>query len=655
MSRRGLERQRWIGLLALAVAAPLPFTGAATWPVVAVFAASAAWLLVARRPVEPLPTWVENLLAPAVVVAVLALGGLRFGVMRPVAHLALLVGAIRLPGSVQRGRSGSLALLLAVVGVAAVASSTHLLLVPYLLVLVALLVTAAARFDLAAFVPRAAAVPWPPWRLTAATVALAAVVAAPLFVVLPRLRSPFAAAGMGGVSVSGFRGTVDLNNVSDIKISRRVALRVDARGVDAAPETWLRLVGATSNRYRAGRWLESRQVGPPDDGEGGGESAPAHVRVLLEKASDRLFAPPGALTVTPESGVETWRTALGDVRIPARTSPPLGYTVGFDPDRVVTPPAAEADLEVPAGLADLEPLARGMAAGAATDLERARAIERSLRSNYRYTTRVEGPVRSDPVRWFLFTGRRGHCEYFASSMVLLLRSLGIPARLQTGYAGGEVDPDGEIVVRDSNAHAWVVARVDGSWRVFDPTPAEGRPGTAGAAGGLDLGGLWLRVEQVWDRWILTFSLRDQVEVLATLWVRLSMHWRAALGSAAAAVLLLLGLPAGLRRLRRRRGDRGTDEGGLLARALRRVEVAARRAGLLGEGPETPRRLADTVGRQRPAVAATLSWLVQAHERSRYGGGQSPSRGEVRRAARSVVAGLRSGAVSRSAPKERRRS
>ncbi len=655
MSGRSLERQRWVGLLALIVAAPLPFTGAATWPVVAVFAASAGWLLLARRPVEPVPVWVENVLAPAVVIAVVVLGGVRFGVMRPVAHLALLVGAIRLPGSVKRGRGGSLALLLTVVGVAAVASSTHLALVPYLVGIVALLVIAAARFDLLAFAARPEAVPWPPWRLAAATVVLAAIVAAPLFVLLPRLRSPFATAAVGGVSVSGFRGTVDLNNVGDIKTSTRVALRVDGRGVDVPPEEWLRLVGATSNRYRAGRWLESRKVGPPQDTAAAGDRASAaRIEVVLEKRSDRLFVPPGTSRVTTAEGVETWSTALGDVRVPARTPAPLRYAVRFRPGRVVASPVSDADLEVPASLADLAPLARRMSAGAGSDGERAERVERALRRDFRYTTRVGGPVRTDPVRWFLFTGRRGHCEYFASSMVLLLRSIGIPARLQTGYAGGEVAADGEIVVRDSNAHAWVIARIGDGWRVFDPTPAEGRPSTAGGTGGLDLGRIWLRVQQVWDRWILTFSLRDQVEVLAVVWAWVADRWRTAVAAAALLAVLAWAVPAGLRRRRRRRpADHRNESGGTLARAIRRVIAAARKAGLDDGRAVTPRRLSERLGRERPEVASAVAWLVETHETVRYRGGPAPARADVRRALHAVMRGLRvPSSVSRPGPTER---
>ncbi len=78
----------------------------------------------------------------------------------------------------------------------------------------------------------------------------------------------------------------------------------------------------------------------------------------------------------------------------------------------------------------------------------------------------------DPVADFLLNRRRGHCEYFASALVLMLRSAGIPARYVTGFKGGDVDKfTGLTQIRQLHAHAWAEAYVDGEWKVLDPTPA----------------------------------------------------------------------------------------------------------------------------------------------------------------------------------------
>jgi len=80
----------------------------------------------------------------------------------------------------------------------------------------------------------------------------------------------------------------------------------------------------------------------------------------------------------------------------------------------------------------------------------------------------------DRVAWFLFQGKQGYCEYYASSMVIMLRHLGIPARLAGGYAPGSLDPKTrQIVVRESSAHAWPeVYFPNYGWIEFEPTPSQ---------------------------------------------------------------------------------------------------------------------------------------------------------------------------------------
>ena len=116
-------------------------------------------------------------------------------------------------------------------------------------------------------------------------------------------------------------------------------------------------------------------------------------------------------------------------------------------------------------------------AGVGTPAERARRIERHLLFDYAYTLEFIGRGGERPIEYFLLEARRGHCEYFASAMVLLLRAQGIPARLVTGFLGAEYASwERAWVVRQSNAHAWVEGYLPGvGWQIFDPTPPAGRP------------------------------------------------------------------------------------------------------------------------------------------------------------------------------------
>ena len=102
----------------------------------------------------------------------------------------------------------------------------------------------------------------------------------------------------------------------------------------------------------------------------------------------------------------------------------------------------------------------------------ARRIEASFLT-FAYTLSPGAPPRGmDPIEWFLFESQSGHCEYFASAMVALCRSVGINARVVTGYVATEFNETSRhYVVRESNAHAWVEVETSfGLWRTFDPTP-----------------------------------------------------------------------------------------------------------------------------------------------------------------------------------------
>jgi transglutaminase-like putative cysteine protease len=126
---------------------------------------------------------------------------------------------------------------------------------------------------------------------------------------------------------------------------------------------------------------------------------------------------------------------------------------------------------VPARVKDL---AFQVAASKATPYDKAEAIETYLRNTYKYSTVVKSPPAGrDPVDYFLFDLKADFCEYFASSMAVLLREVGVPARVVEGFTAGEVDPDGRYAVREVNAHAWVEAYFPQyGWIEFEPTPSE---------------------------------------------------------------------------------------------------------------------------------------------------------------------------------------
>jgi hypothetical protein len=108
-----------------------------------------------------------------------------------------------------------------------------------------------------------------------------------------------------------------------------------------------------------------------------------------------------------------------------------------------------------------------------TPFQKAIAIEKYLSTNYGYTLQQPSVPPRDPIANFLFERKQGHCEYFASAMVLMLRTIGISSRVVNGFHGGQYnDVTGSYIVRASDAHSWVEAYFsEYGWYTFDPTPS----------------------------------------------------------------------------------------------------------------------------------------------------------------------------------------
>ncbi len=153
-----------------------------------------------------------------------------------------------------------------------------------------------------------------------------------------------------------------------------------------------------------------------------------------------------------------------------------------------------------------------------TKLEEARAIEAHLRDSGLYTyslTMRPHPLKVDPVEDFLFNSHSGHCQYFASALGLMLRSIDIPARLVTGFKGGEVGPDGVLLVEKRYSHAWVEAWIDNQkWVTFDATPEADRAASVTAIGAKR--SIWTAMTSslsgAWETNVLNISLERQEDL-----------------------------------------------------------------------------------------------------------------------------------------------
>lgn len=180
----------------------------------------------------------------------------------------------------------------------------------------------------------------------------------------------------------------------------------------------------------------------------------------------RLLYDPGARTFVRSGDPGKFEyvvQSIRQVRVPETRYPPAEKVVSFDSE-----PVADLARQILRDAAiDPDAIAPDQVSLAA------RSIENHLRTNYAYSLEMRRPLdATDPIEWFLFQSKVGHCEYFASAMAALVKSLGIDARVVTGYVAAEWIPESmHYVVREANAHAWVEAEIRPNvWHTYDPTP-----------------------------------------------------------------------------------------------------------------------------------------------------------------------------------------
>ncbi len=249
------------------------------------------------------------------------------------------------------------------------------------------------------------------------------------------------------------------------------------------------------------------------------------------------------------------------------------------------------------------------------------------KGEFTYTTNLERDNRKlDPLVDFLKNTKAGHCEWYAGSVVLLLRAVGVPAQLVTGYRGWEVDEEGNVVVRQRHAHAWVevlVARKPPPDFPFDPkTPPERRDRvwhwltvdpTPGTDAGPPPAKNWF---EQGAGWITDFLLRfdkvkqQQAVDAATQAAATGWPW------AAAGAVLLGGGWVGWRWWKRRQANRPTFDG---PDWYARFQAALAARGVTRAAGQTPREFADATAAALPAVAEAVQFVTSKLYRVRYAG------------------------------------
>ena len=350
-----------------------------------------------------------------------------------------------------------------------------------------------------------------------------------LFFILPRT----AEAAFHLVSqrsfLPGFATQVTLGEIGEIKTSSRPVMHVTYTSAQRAGG--LKWRGGALTDFDGKRWSSPGQrLQPLNLDHEHIELAPADRRSFGTRVSYHVDLEPIQNDVlffagTPEfldlRAVKIYRSDSGAYSLGRILAEGVHYDVSSrleDPPETAAPlsplpvlPLAERaeDLHLPPLDRRIAALARDVTAGAITDLERARAIERHLRTEYGYTLELPSRETTDPLAYFLFSRRKGHCEYFASAMAVMLRSLGIPARLATGFQSGIYNDVTDMwLVRAGDAHSWVEAWLPTrGWTTFDPTPPD--PNAHRFALFTRLALYLDATETFWQEWVVTYDLARQ--------------------------------------------------------------------------------------------------------------------------------------------------
>jgi transglutaminase-like putative cysteine protease len=386
--------------------------------------------------------------------------------------------------------------------------------------------------------------------LSASSVIGAGIVAAMVFVLMPRGigQDRFGNWGIAAAgAVSGFTDQVRLTGSGIISQSSEVVMTLQVRtsgGVSlGGADTIHYLRGAVLEQYEGGVWARNESRGPGWSrdvaaGEeavlsrGIGSTVDQSITLRgLGRREDYIFAEWKPVKIVfKNSGRLRADEATQSLRASATAPGRFEYTVSSSP---ADPPGPAPAIRTP--LAPVEgPIAdlarRVLAAGGVepdpagrpieADAQAARVIQDHLREGYTYTLETATPPEGrDPIEWFLFDRRQGHCELYAAAMVQMCRAAGINARMVAGYVAAEYNAAADqYIVRASNAHAWVEVEVgQGRWRRFDPTPTSDlarihRP----ALGVFGRVRQWLdAVEFAWNRSIVSFDELARSRVIGT--------------------------------------------------------------------------------------------------------------------------------------------
>jgi len=361
------------------------------------------------------------------------------------------------------------------------------------------------------------------------------VITAGLFFFLPRTaRAAFQHLVSHRYYLAGFSNRVTLGEIGEIKKENTPVMHVkmeheEDRGL---PLKWR---GATLSEFSGHAWFNRPAPGERlQQGDGfqlqldesrrqtGKYRYISYQVHLNELGSDALFFAGAPQFVRIESTVlrypfDNYTVRFGEARniwyyVYSRLEPPYRE---YDAPELVDPlpdKLRETYLQLPRLDPRIPELAHEIAGAERSPGGQSRLIEKYLRTHFGYTLELPQTEPADPLAFFLFHRKKGHCEYFASAMAVMLRTLGIPSRMITGFQSGIYNPiSGSQLIRTSDAHSWVEAWIpQRGWTTFDPTPPDPNPERFSWL--TRLGFYADAAEVFWSDWVVNYNLDRQLQL-----------------------------------------------------------------------------------------------------------------------------------------------
>jgi protein-glutamine gamma-glutamyltransferase len=461
-----------------------------------------------------------------------------------------------------------------------------------------------------------------------------------LFVLFPRLPGPlWAISGTSTSATSGLGDTVNPGDITSLALSDEIAFRVQFLSAPpAARDLYWR--GPTMTNFDGRTWSmligDRRNVAASIEYAG----TPTEYRVMLE-TTGRNWA--FALEMPKLAQDERILRMGSDYQLRTFPGTPRGTRLDYRLTSYVRfralEPLSEAEREMFRRLPpESSPRTRALVQGWLADNPApADIVERGmqyLRSQPFFYTLTPAALGGQPVDEFLFDTREGFCEHYASAFTVMMRAAGLPARIVTGYQGGELNGvGGYYIIRQSDAHAWTEVWFDGrGWVRVDPVSAVAPERVALGSWRSALAGervpgsalrrldwvrrallVWDAASTYWNEWVIGYGPRLQRALLEALGLdgsERSERWSKLLLLCVGATLagsLLVTLQLAWRRRRRTPVDEAAREFATFIRRLARANVAPRAPteGPAAYGVRAERRLPHAAGEIRAIVAAYL--------------------------------------------------